>query len=109
MMRCTAPRLLSKRAADGIMIHSKAKTPDEVFAFCDAFRKDDPKTPLVVVPTTYNLTTEDELAAHGVNIVIHANHLIRSAFPAMQKTAQVILEHGRSHEADRTACRLRRF
>lgn len=89
-----------KAGADGIMIHSKAKTPDEVFAFCDAFRKDDPKTPLVVVPTTYNLTTEDELAAHGVNIVIHANHLIRSAFPAMQKTAQVILEHGRSHEAD---------
>ena len=61
------------------MIHSKAKTPDEVFAFCDAFRKDDPKTPLVVVPTTYNLTTEDELPAHGVNIVIHANPLIRSA------------------------------
>ena len=89
-----------KAGADGIMIHSKAKTPDEVFAFCDAFRKDDPKTPLVVVPTTYNMTTEDELAAHGVNIVIHANHLIRSAFPAMQKTAQVILEHGRSHEAD---------
>ena len=89
-----------KAGADGIMIHSKAKMPDEVFAFCDAFRKDDPKTPLVVVPTTYNLTTEDELAAHGVNIVIHANHLIRSAFPAMQKTAQVILEHGRSHEAD---------
>ena len=89
-----------KAGADGIMIHSKAKTPDEVFAFCDAFRKDDPKTPLVVVPTTYNMTTEDELAVHGVNIVIHANHLIRSAFPAMQKTAQVILEHGRSHEAD---------
>ena len=84
--------------ADGIMIHSAAKTPDEVLAFCDAFRRDDPKTPIVVVPTTYNAITEEELAAHGVNVVIHANHLIRSAFPAMQKTAQTILRCGRSKE-----------
>ncbi len=89
-----------KAGADGIMIHSVQKTPDEIFAFCDAFRKDDPKTPIVVVPTTYNTTTESELAAHGVNMVIHANHLIRSAFPAMQKTAQTILEHGRSYEVN---------
>ncbi len=89
-----------KAGADGIMIHSVQKTPDEIFAFCDAFRKDDPKTPIVVVPTTYNTTTESELAAHGINMVIHANHLIRSAFPAMQKTAQTILEHGRSYEVN---------
>ncbi len=86
--------------ADGIMIHSKAKTPDEVYAFCDAFRQMDAKTPIIVVPTTYNGATEEELAAHGVNIVIHANHLIRSAFPAMQATARSILENGRSREAD---------
>ncbi len=89
-----------KAGADGIMIHSVQKTPDEIFAFCQAFRKDDPKTPIVVVPTTYNTTTEDELAAHGINMVIHANHLIRSAFPAMQKTAQTILSHGRSYEVN---------
>ena len=89
-----------KAGADGIMIHSVQKTPDEIFAFCQAFREDDPKTPIVVVPTTYNTTTEDELAAHGINMVIHANHLIRSAFPAMQKTAQTILEHGRSYEVN---------
>ena len=89
-----------KAGADGIMIHSVQKTPDEIFAFCQAFRKDDSKTPIVVVPTTYNTTTEDELAAHGINMVIHANHLIRSAFPAMQKTAQTILEHGRSYEVN---------
>ena len=87
-----------KAGADGIMIHSVQKTPDEIFAFCDAFRRENPKTPIVVVPTTYNTTTEEELAAHGVNMVIHANHLIRSAFPAMQKTAQTILQHGRSYE-----------
>ena len=87
--------------ADGVMIHSKSKTPDEVYAFCDAFRKVDPKTPIIVVPTTYNGETEEQLAAHGINVVIHANHLIRSAFPAMQATAKSILENGRSKEADK--------
>ena len=89
-----------KAGADGVMIHSKSKTPDEVYAFCDAFRAVDAKTPIIVVPTTYNAATEAELAAHGVNVVIHANHLIRSAFPAMQATAKSILENGRSKEAD---------
>jgi len=89
-----------KAGADGIMIHSKQKSPDEVYAFCDAFRQADPKTPIIVVPTTYNGETEEQLAAHGINVVIHANHLIRSAFPAMQATARSILENGRSKEAD---------
>ena len=90
-----------KAGADGVMIHSKSKTPDEVYAFCDAFRAVDAKTPIIVVPTTYNAATETELAAHGVNVVIHANHLIRSAFPAMQETARTILQNGRSREADK--------
>ncbi|MBR4080575.1 MAG: phosphoenolpyruvate mutase [Clostridia bacterium] len=95
LKRC---RAYVEAGADGIMIHSASKSPDEVLAFCDAFRREDPKTPIVVVPTTYNTITEEELAAHGVNVVIHANHLIRSAFPAMQKTAQTILRCGRSKE-----------
>ncbi len=86
--------------ADGIMIHSRKKTPEEVYAFCEAFRREDAKTPIVAVPTTYNTATEQELAAHGINVVIHANHLIRSAFPAMQAAARSILQNGRSHEAD---------
>ena len=90
-----------KAGADGVMIHSKSKTPDEVYAFCDAFRAVDAKTPIIVVPTTYNGETEEQLAAHGINVVIHANHLIRSAFPAMQATARSILENGRSKEADK--------
>ncbi len=89
-----------KAGADGIMIHSKAKTADEVYAFCKAFRAMDAKTPIIAVPTTYNTETEAELAAHGINVVIHANHLIRSAFPAMQETARTILRSGRSKEAD---------
>lgn len=86
--------------ADGIMIHSRKKEPDEIFQFCDEFRKKDKKTPIVVVPTSYNTVTEEELAAHGVNIVIYANQLTRSAFPAMQETAMDILKYHRAKEVD---------
>ena len=86
--------------ADGIMIHSRQKTPDEIFAFCDAFRQKDKNTPIVVVPTSYHSVLEEQLAAHGINIVIYANQLTRSAFPAMQETAARILKHHRAKEAD---------
>lgn len=89
-----------KAGADGIMIHSRNKKPEEIFAFCDAFRENYPDIPLVVVPTSYNHVTEGELIEHGVNIVIYANHLIRSAYPAMEKTATDILTYHRSKEAD---------
>lgn len=86
--------------ADAIMIHSRKKSPDEIFAFCDAFREKDTETPLVVVPTSFNVVTEAELAAHGVKIVIYANQLTRSAFPAMQSTAVEILKNHRALEVD---------
>lgn len=86
--------------ADGIMIHSRQKTPDEIFEFTDKFRKFDPVTPIVVVPTSYNHVTEAEFRQHGINIVIYANHLIRAAFPAMQDVAKSILENQRSLEVD---------
>lgn len=86
--------------ADGIMIHSCQRTPVEVLEFLARFRETDKTTPIVVVPTTYDSITEPELQAAGANIVIYANHLLRSAFPAMVKTAQTILTHGRSQEAD---------
>lgn len=86
--------------ADGIMIHSCRKEPDEVIEFCRKFRETNKTTPIVVVPTTFNSVTEEELAEAGANIVIHANHLLRSAFPAMKKVAESILEHSRSFEAE---------
>ena len=86
--------------ADGIMIHSNAKTPDEILEFCERFRRFDRRVPLVVVPSTYNTVTEAELADAGVNVVIYANHLLRSAYPAMVRTAQSILQHGRAKEAE---------
>ncbi len=86
--------------ADGIMIHSRKKTAEEIFAFCDAFRAEDKQTPVVVVPTTYSDTYESELKAHGINIVIYANQLTRSAFPAMEHTAKTILKNHRAKEVE---------
>lgn len=86
--------------ADAVMIHSRKKSPDEIFAFCDRFRKKDADTPIVVVPTSFNSVTEAELAQHGANIVIYANQLTRSAFPAMQDTAVEILKNHRALEVD---------
>lgn len=89
-----------KAGADGIMIHSRKKDPDEIFEFCDTFRRQDTQTPIVVVPTSYNQVMEEELAAHGINIVIYANQLTRAAFPAMQNVASEILKHHRAKEVD---------
>ena len=86
--------------ADGIMIHSRKKEPDEVLEFCDRFRETDKVTPLVVVPTSFNSVTEATLSTHGVNVVIYANQLTRSAYPAMQKTAEEILKYHRAYEVE---------
>lgn len=89
-----------KAGADGIMIHSRKKEPSEIIEFCDKFREDDKVTPLVVVPSSFNIVTEAELIRHGVNIVIYANQLTRSAFPAMRQTAEDILRYHRAAEVD---------
>lgn len=90
----------TKAGADGIMIHSRKKDPAEIFEFVEKFRAKDKTTPIVVVPTSFNTVTEEEFAKRGVNIIIYANQLTRSGFPAMQKTAQTILENHRAKEAD---------
>ena len=90
--------------ADGIMIHSKEKNPQEVIDFCKEYKKFDLKVPLVAVPSSYNTLTEQELIDAGVNVVIYANHMLRSAYPAMAHTAESILKHGRCHEASEKLC-----
>lgn len=86
--------------ADGIMIHSRKKDPAEILEFCDKFRLENKETPIVVVPSSFNVITEEELAEHGVNMVIYANQLTRSAFPAMEETAKDILRYHRAKEVD---------
>lgn len=89
-----------KAGADGIMIHSKDKSGMDIKEFCAKFRKICSDVPIVLVPTTYNQYTEDELASWGANIVIYANHMLRAAYPAMQKCAMTILENKRSLEVN---------
>jgi len=93
-------RVYVEAGADGIMIHSRKKSPDEILKFCDQFRAENKETPIVVVPSSFNSITESELAAHGVNIVIYANQLTRSAFPAMEQTAKDILKYHRAQEVE---------
>lgn len=90
----------TKAGADAVMIHSRKKDPAEIFEFIERFRAEDPATPLVVVPTSFNTVTEEEFKRRGVNVVIYANQLTRSGFPAMQNAARLILENGRAAECD---------
>lgn len=89
-----------KAGADAIMIHSKEKQADEILEFCRRYNEFETKVPLVAVPSTYNHITEKELCDAGVSVVIYANQLLRSAYPAMVKTAQKILENERAQEAE---------
>lgn len=89
-----------KAGADGIMIHSRKKEPDEIFEFVKRFRETDPVSPVVVVPTSFNTVTEEEFRSRGVNAVIYANQLTRTGFPAMQNAAKTILMHHRAKECD---------
>lgn len=90
--------------ADAIMIHSRKKDPAEIFEFIEKFRAVDSVTPIVLVPTSFNSVYEDEFKARGANVIIYANQLTRSGFPAMKKTAEMILENHRAKEADEQMC-----
>lgn len=89
-----------RAGADGVMIHSKDKTGMDIKEFCQKFRAEYKSIPIVLVPTTYNQFTEDELAGWGANIVIYANHMLRASYPAMVRCAETILKAERSLEAN---------
>lgn len=85
--------------ADGVMIHSKEKTGEDIREFCTEFRKVHTQVPIVIVPTTYDQFRTEDFEQWGVNIVIYANHMLRAAYPAMMKVARSILENHRAQEA----------
>ena len=86
--------------ADSIMIHSKKKEPEEIFKFCNQYSQLSNRVPLVVVPSSYNEVYETDLADAGAKIIIYANHMLRSAYPAMLRVAESILRHGRSSDCE---------
>ncbi len=93
--------LYSRAGADAILIHSKHKNPNEIFSFAKKFRKSKNYIPLVAVPSTYSKVYEKDLIKNGFKLVIYANQLLRSAYPAMLNTAKIILKNKRSFEADK--------
>jgi phosphoenolpyruvate phosphomutase len=93
--------IYSKAGADAILIHSKEKTPAEIFSFAKEFKKSKYFIPLVSVPSTYSKVYEKDLIKNGFKLVIYANQLLRAAYPAMQNTAKTILKNKRAFEADK--------
>jgi|TARA_B110000037_G_C17094828_1_gene495563 phosphoenolpyruvate phosphomutase len=93
--------IYSKAGADAILIHSKEKTPKEIFSFAREFKKSKNFIPLVSVPSTYSKVYEKDLIKNGFKLVIYANQLLRAAYPAMQYTARKILEKSRAFEAEK--------
>lgn len=88
--------------ADGVMIHSKDKSGEDIKSFCINFRKTNKTTPIILVPSSYNQIKEEELISWGANVVIYANHMLRASFPAMQHVANTILKNKRTLELDNT-------
>ena len=86
--------------ADGIMIHSKEKSGEDIKSFCESFRKFNQVTPIIIVPSTFNHIKESEFITWGVNVVIYANHMLRSSYPAMLDVAKSILINERSSDCD---------
>lgn len=86
--------------ADGLMIHSRQRTPGEIFSFCEHYARLEPRKPLVVTPSSYSSVYERELQAAGANVVVYANQMLRAAYPAMVRVARSILAHGRAFDSE---------
>ena len=93
--------IYSKSGADAILIHSKEKSPKEIFSFAKIFKKSKYYIPLVSVPSTYSKVYEQELIDNGFKIVIYANQLLRASYPSMRKVAEKILEKGRAFDVEK--------
>ena len=96
----TRAKAFTEAGADAIMIHSRKKDPEEICTFLSEFRKSDPSTPVVLVPTSFNSVKEEEWKERGANIIIYANQLMRATVPAIQQAAESILVHHRARECD---------
>ena len=97
----TRAKAYIEAGSDGIMIHSRQKEPDEILEFCKILRAYNENIPIIVVPTSYNQITAQELGQAGINVVIYANHMLRAAYPGMMRVAKSILDNDRSMEAEK--------
>tara|TARA_B100000989_G_scaffold279855_1_gene242844 strand:- start:816 stop:2120 length:1305 start_codon:yes stop_codon:yes gene_type:complete len=91
----------SKAGADAILIHSKEKSPEEIFSFSKKFLRSKYYKPIIAVPSTYSKTKEVELIKNGFKIVIYANHFLRAIYPSIENAAKTILTNQRSYELEK--------
>ena len=77
---------------DGFLIHNKNKTSDEVMRFCDRYHDDGLTTPLVIVPTTYNMITVEQMKNCGISLAIYANYSVRATVSVLENMFNRIIE-----------------
>ncbi len=96
-------KIYLQTGVDGIVIHSRARSPEEVFEFSKGYqvllKESRKQVPLVCIPTSYGAVKESELIERNFQFVIYANFLLRAAARAMGEAAQSILSEGRCQEA----------
>ncbi len=91
----------SEAGSNLILIHSKKNNPNEIIEFAKKFQKSKHYKPLIAVPSSYSGVKEEQLVKSGIKVIIYANHLLRASYPAMLKTAKIILKNKRSKEAEK--------
>jgi len=92
LMRAEAYRMAG---ADAILIHSNRKDASEIEMFMKEWAG---RHPVVIVPTKYYTTPTQFFEDLGVNLIIWANHNLRSAMLAMKNvTSQIFKEQSLMH------------
>lgn len=84
----------TEAGCDGFLIHNKNSTPDEVFRFAEQYHKEGIETPLVIVPTTYNEITVQQMKDAGVSLAIYANYSVRATVNILQEMFTQIIDGG---------------
>jgi phosphoenolpyruvate phosphomutase len=98
-------KMYTDTGIDGFLIHSKAKTPDEVLKFADMYHAAGITTPLICVPTTYNQVTRQQLQDAGFSLAIYANYSVRATINILEKMFKQMVEAdslsgGNTHTVD---------
>jgi len=87
-------RAYTDAGCDGFLIHNKNKTPEQVIEFCDRYHKEGLTTPLVIVPTTYNQMTVEQMRDSGVSLAIYANYSVRATVSVLERMFADVVNNG---------------
>ena len=72
-----------------MVIHSRQKNADEVFAFVERAQLG---VPLIAIPTRYPSVPGSEFSARGIHNLVFANQGMRTVITALQKNLQILKE-----------------